>query len=1644
MAVTTKKTFPATTNATTTVFSPVGIQLNNQDDLDVYVTLSGGTRVLQLRQATASTAQSSHPQVNNTDGLYFPAVSAGTTLYNYTLSSDNNTITFNSALPSGAIVFCERRTRDADSAYTTFASGSTIRATDLNNSSTESNFTAQDARNKALDLENAVFGGTQPTINGVVQPFVDSSKIIDGSIATVDIADAQITTGKLADSSVTQDKLAQNAVSTVKIAGSAVTEAKIASNAVTTAKISDANVTTAKIADGNITHAKIQDNAVITAKLADGNVTSAKLATGSVTTAKLATDSVTNAKIAADAITGAEIADNTINSEHYIADSIDSEHYAPGSVNTVAIEDTAITTPKIANSNVTTAKLDNDAVTASKLADNAVVTANIVDANVTHVKLANDAVDGDNIADNSINSEHYVDGSIDTAHIADNQITTAKIAADAVTNAKIADDSIDSEHYVDGSIDTAHIADAQITTAKIADGAITDAKIAGGSLDNRYFTETELLNGALDGRYFTETEADARYFNVSTGDTIKDGDTFPDNDTTIATTAAINDRIIDLVDDVGGFVPIANETSFPTANPDVNNGSGTLVSIKSIGSTRTPTGGIVTISNGSGSNTVTITGCGSTVLTAGFGAIVETTSTLHTYAFHRLVPKATEITTVSGISSDITTVANNTSNINAVAADASDIGTVAGSITNVNNVGNNISNVNSVAGNETNINAVNANSTNIDAVAGNNSNITTVANNQSNINAVAADVSDIGIVAADGTDIGLVAGSISSVNTTAGSIANVNTVASNISNVNNFAQQYRIGSSNPTSSLDTGDLFFNTSTSSLKVYTGSAWVDGVTTTGDFALKTGNTFTGSNIHNDNVKSIYGTGSDLEIFHNGSHSHIIDNGTGNIRIQTNGGGIELQQTNGENLAKFITDGAVELYHNNGLKIATTSSGVSVTGNIAVSGNVDGRDVAADGVSLDSIEQGNIGTNVTNGNIKLEPNGTGVVEVRGAGGNDGTLQLNCSQQSHGIKLKSPAHSAGQSYTLTFPTSLTANGVLTTDGNGTLSAALLATANIADSAVTNAKLATNSISNAKMQDNAINSNEIVNSAVLTAKIADSAVTTAKIADDAVTTAKIADDAITAAQIADNAVGSAAIANDSITANELANNSVGNSHIIDGTISNAEINGSAAIAGSKINPSFVDNITITNTTPTVTFTDSNNNSDFKIKVESGQFDIDDTSNSNATRFRISSNGTISIPNNLDASGGIDVTGNITVTGTVDGRDVAADGTKLDGVESGATADQTAAEIRTLVESATDSNVFTDADHTKLNGIETGATADQTAAEIRTLVGNASDSNVFTDADHAKLDALTTSNGVILNGVTATTQSASDNSTKIATTAYTDTAISNLVDSSPAALNTLNELAAAIGDDANFSTTITNSIATKMPLAGGTFTGDVTFTGDSYNGVWDKSDNSLIFADNAKVRLGSGSDLQMYHNGTNSFIENQTGYLRITGFSGQVYIQSNDDVRITGHTADEDMAVFHKNGAVELYHDNSKKFETTSSGVTVTGAVSDSSGNLRSLGVTTHNSSSLTLSTSHRGHIIREATNGATITIPSGTFSAGDIITVFNISGGNNTIAQGSGTTLYNTGDSGSTGNVTLESKGVCTIVCTSSNEFIISGSGLG
>ena len=89
-----------------------------------------------------------------------------------------------------------------------------------------------------------------------------------------------------------------------------------------------------------------------------------------------------------------------------------------------------------------------------------------------------------------------------------------------------------------------------------------------------------------------------------------------------------------------------------------------------------------------------------------------------------------------------------------------------------------------------------------------------------------------------------------------------------------------------------------------------------------------------------------------------------------------------------------------------------------------------------------------------------------------------------------------------------------------------------------------------------------------------------------------------------------------------------------------------------------------------------------------------------------------------------------------------------------------------------------------------------------------------------------------LTGVpTAPTAAANTNTTQIATTAYVQTEIADLIASAPGALDTLDELAAALGDDANFATTVTNSLATKLPLAGGTMTGAIAMGSNKITGL---------------------------------------------------------------------------------------------------------------------------------------------------------------------------------------------------------------------
>ena len=281
------------------------------------------------------------------------------------------------------------------------------------------------------------------------------------------------------------------------------------------------------------------------------------------------------------------------------------------------------------------------------------------------------------------------------------------------------------------------------------------------------------------------------------------------------------------------------------------------------------------------------------------------------------------------------------------------------------------------------------------------------------------------------------------------------------------------------------------------------------------------------------------------------------------------------------------------------------------------------------------------------------------------------------------------------------------------------------------------------------------------------------------------------------------------------------------------------------------------------------------------------TVNANTTDFDAESNLT------FDGST-LAVTGDITVSGTVDGADVAAMSTKLSGIEASATADQTDAEIRAAVEAATDSNVFTDADHTKLNAIEASATADQTASEIRTLVDSATDSNVFTDALLTKLNGIETA---------------------------ADVTDATNVDAAGAIMN--------------------SDLATKGQIVVGDGTGDPTILSVGTDGHYLKADssaasgvawasipagvggaNGVDFNDNVKARFGTGNDLEIYHDSSNSIIaDTGTGGLQILSSQFKVMNAAGDENQIIGT----------ENGAVELYHDNVKKAETTQYGFDLPG-----------------------------------------------------------------------------------------------------------------
>ncbi len=317
-------------------------------------------------------------------------------------------------------------------------------------------------------------------------------------------------------------------------------------------------------------------------------------------------------------------------------------------------------------------------------------------------------------------------------------------------------------------------------------------------------------------------------------------------------------------------------------------------------------------------------------------AVSDVISDLNTLATSDIVSDINLLAT-SDVVSDLNQLATSdfVSDLNALEAIKANITTVAGISSNVTSVADNTTNINAVNSNSSNINAVNSNSTNINAVAGNSTNIDAVAGNATNINAVA--------------------GNATNINTVAGANTNIGTVATNIAGVNSFADRYRVDSSDPSSSLDAGDLAFNTSANALKYYDGSSWQAIVAGSLTDVVQDGTPQLGGNLDVQTNSIVSTSNRNIAITPNGSGKVVLDglsmptadgnsgealvtNGSGTLSFSEVAGGGNYLGNDGEvgsDANDIIRVHSNTLTYSGTLTLASTENGI-VAGPFSVAGS------------------------------------------------------------------------------------------------------------------------------------------------------------------------------------------------------------------------------------------------------------------------------------------------------------------------------------------------------------------------------------------------------------------------------------------------------------------------------------------------------------------------------------------------------------------------------------------------------------------------------------------------------------------------------------------------------------------------------------
>ena len=813
------------------------------------------------------------------------------------------TVQFNTAPANGAKIKILRQT-NVDNLTATFYAGSAIKSEDLNDNYTQNLYVTQEVKNRA-------FQSTGGTLTGDLTMGEDTTIVFEGATD-----DAHETTLAVADPTADRTITLPNVTGTVVTTGDTGT--------VTSAMIADATIVAGDIAADTITAGKIAANAVGSSELAD--------------------NAVDTAAIAADAVTSAKIADDSIDSEHYVDGSVDLAHLSANSVDSSKIVDGSIVAGDIANATITGAKLANDTVTATQIAANAITNSELADDAVSEAKIQDNSIGSGEIKDNAVTLAKMADSSVGTSELVNDAVTTVKIAADAVTGAKIADDAIDSEHYTDGSIDLAHMSANSVDSdqyvdgsidrvhlaadivdgSKIADDAIGAEHIQANAVGTGEIADAELvtLAGMQSGTASilasgTALTATTTELNLLDGKSFSTSVSGSSTDVQIPSAKAVNDQIVAIVQDIGGFYPIADELKFPNTNPDPNDDAGTIVSIADAGGIVVNGSGVSTTGRTLGGSTVTINGIDSslhnTTIAAGKGMLVQTTSTLNTYDYHRLIIDEAGVASAQTLVTDFNQryqVAGSTpsNQPDGTALAEGDLWFDTGSNKMKVYDGSNYAEVTSVGDYK----------------------LLTVVNDGQTSGSPTYNGSIVSYDLRDG-----------------GSAASVTAPGQLLVSLNGVLQKPNSGSY---SSSEEG--FYLEGSNGIKFCTAppsgsSVFVTLIGSATTINTPGSNSVATASIQNgavtaaklatmddhvewaDNKYAKFGDSGDLCVYHN-VNSFIKDNGAGSLILDTNGLGVKFTKSGlSETMAYFITDGACELYHDNVKKFETVTGGATITG-------------------------------------------------------------------------------------------------------------------------------------------------------------------------------------------------------------------------------------------------------------------------------------------------------------------------------------------------------------------------------------------------------------------------------------------------------------------------------------------------------------------------------------------------------------------------------------------------------------------------------------------------------------------------------------------------------------------------------------------